>query len=199
MRVLLRLVLAAAVAAPAGYGLLQLRELSKVRRTLAEAQDPSQALAALSGMPGSGAVQELVAAQAAQLSRLTEAGASGEPASAPPAEPVPEDEAPLPSGSAQRAFTASSPVIRLKPGEAPPPGAALLIDHKTGERLALKKTSRPAGDAALPGLPSLPAPIARAVSDDLAARTKRAYALLLSTAAAAFFLVWRARRALVGG
>lgn len=190
MRLLARVLFAAAFLLSAAYAARQLKEVARVKAALASAQDPAQALAALSALQGSGAVQELVAAQAAQLARLSEAGAPGA-ADAAPAEP----EAPLPSDSRQRAFTASSPVLRLKPGEAPPPGAALLVDHKTGERLALVKTRRPSGDT---GLSTLPAPLAGAVSDDLRSRTRRAYALLLATAAFGFFLVWRARRGILG-
>lgn len=198
MRIALRLLTAAAMLASAAYGLPQLREVARVKAALSQAQDPAQALAALSAMQGSSAVQELVAAQAAQLARLSEAGADGAPAPRSPA-PEAEPEPPLPSDSRQRVFSASTAgVIRLKPGEAPPPGAALLVDHKTGERLAMVKTKRPAGDGPAAVFPQLPLPVANALSDDLASRRNRAYAALLATAAFAFFLVWRVRRGILG-
>lgn len=192
MKLALRLLVAAALLASAGYSLLRLRDLAAAKRLLSEpGSSPEAVLARLAQDDRSGAVRALVEAQLEQsrrLSSLPGEGGGGAVAAPPePAEPLSAD------SRGQRLFTAGGP-----PGGRG--GTGVLIDLKTGERLTAGARGARPGPAEPRGSGNRsfrpPATLRGFLSDDLTARRDRAYAVLLGTAAVAVFLVARARRVL---
>jgi hypothetical protein len=105
---------------------------------------------------------------------------------------------------------APSTITVLAPGEKVEagPGVAVLVDEKTGERIVLRSSRKPArrlfksGGASLldkiPGLPSIPASVRKALglpeAGSLQARKMRAYALLGGTVFGTMLLVLWVRR-----
>lgn len=189
LRTALKVLMAGALLASAGYSLSQLRGLAAAKKALAApGASPEAALAALAASDKSGVVAELLKAQLEQVGRLGglpgESLQSGPPSSEPPEEPEPEVDAGPPG--AQRLFTASGP-------SSVGSGGGVLIDHKTGRRL-VARTSPARRAAAARAAPA--EAFSGLLADDLRSRRNRASALLLATVAVAVILVVRARRAM---
>lgn len=179
LRTALKVVLAGALLASAGYSLSQLRALADLKRELAApGAAPAEVLARLAGEDKTGVVRELVAAQLEQVRRL-----GADPGEAPGGAPTAGPDAPAPS----------EPPRAVRREARVGPGSGVFIDHRTGERTVVRSAAPRVPTA---GLPAVPGALSDFLSDDLRSRRNRAVALLLGTVAVAVLLVLRARRAL---